>query len=106
VGTPGASSILDVQVVQLADPQSKDLIPSTEVVDGEIQVSGGLLNPKGDADCDGAISSVDALAILRHVAGIGQAACVEAADVDCDGEPARWTRCWSAVRGFASRGYA
>jgi hypothetical protein len=40
----------------------------------------------GDADCDGAVDSVDALQVLRHVAGLGEPDCLAAADVDCSGE--------------------
>lgn len=57
------------------------------MTDGEVRVSGGPgTTPKGDADCDGEITSADALSILREVAGAGVADCGEAADVDCDGE--------------------
>ena len=57
---------------------------------------------KGDANCDGAVNSVDALGVLRHVAGLSvsqEAGCPEIGgalaaalevpevfgDVDCDG---------------------
>jgi hypothetical protein len=87
VGTAGAVTVLDVQVIELADLDSKDLLPRTEVTDGEIRVSSSPAAAlKGDADCDGQISSLDALAILRDVAGSGEAGCGQAADVDCDGE--------------------
>ena len=85
LGAPGASTVLDVQVVELADLGSADLVPQTEVTDGEIRVSNGGAVPRGDADCDGEVDSVDALEILRDVAGEGDAACREAADVNCDG---------------------
>jgi uncharacterized protein YkwD len=40
----------------------------------------------GDADCDGAITSVDALNVLRDAAGLGAAGCIPAGNVDCDGD--------------------
>jgi hypothetical protein len=39
----------------------------------------------GDADCDGAVDSVDALQVLRFVAGLSEPDCLAAADVDCSG---------------------
>jgi hypothetical protein len=44
--------------------------------------------PLGDVDCDFETDSVDALQVLRYVAGVGPfAACLDAAgDADCDGE--------------------
>lgn len=41
---------------------------------------------QGDVDCSGGTDALDALALLRDLAGIGQPpACLEAADVDCNG---------------------
>jgi hypothetical protein len=40
---------------------------------------------QGDADCNGVVNSVDALHVLREVAGLGAAACIERGDVNCDG---------------------
>ncbi len=41
----------------------------------------------GDADCDGLVTSRDALAMLRTAAGLPTAAgCMSVADVDCDGD--------------------
>lgn len=41
----------------------------------------------GDVDCDGAVDSVDALFVLRAVAGIPPPAeCIDAGDVNCDGD--------------------
>src|SRR3990172_1008249 len=41
----------------------------------------------GDADCDGTLTSTDALAVLRHVADIGpHASCLPDAAHDCDGD--------------------
>lgn len=40
----------------------------------------------GDVDCDGVVGSLDALAIVRGVAGLGgQGDCLNLADVDCSG---------------------
>ena len=39
----------------------------------------------GDADCDGAVDSVDSLQVLRFVAGLSEPECLAAADVDCSG---------------------
>jgi CSLREA domain-containing protein len=42
-------------------------------------------NFQGDVDCMGKVSSVDALLILREVAGLGSGPCAENGDVNCDG---------------------
>jgi len=49
-------------------------------------VAGGPPIRQGDVDCGGAVNSVDALAVLRNVAGLPvSAGCLEAAgDVNCD----------------------
>lgn len=86
VGDPGESTVLDVRIVELADLEYQDLVPQAEDIDGEIGVSSGPGAVKGDADCDGEISSTDALAVLRDVAGSADAPCGQAADVDCDAE--------------------
>jgi len=45
----------------------------------------GLILP-GDVDCSGAVNSVDALQVLRHVAGLAEANCLAAAgNVNCGG---------------------
>jgi TolB protein len=38
----------------------------------------------GDADCDQEVDSVDALHVLRHVAGLGDSACIDDGNVKCD----------------------
>ena len=40
---------------------------------------------QGDVNCDGEATSVDALFILREVAGLGAGACAGNGDVNCDG---------------------
>jgi hypothetical protein len=90
-GSPGSSTGLDIQVIDLFGLMSEDLTGQANVQDGEVSVTGGGPTPtpdpaKGDADCSGAIDSVDALMILKDVAGVDEAGCGEAADVDCDGE--------------------
>jgi hypothetical protein len=41
----------------------------------------------GDADCSGSINSVDALHVLRKVAGFsGEPACIAQGDTNCDGD--------------------
>lgn len=40
----------------------------------------------GDADCSEAVNTVDALAVLRSVAGLGHPACANLADVQCDAD--------------------
>ncbi len=42
----------------------------------------GLLS--GDSDCSGATTSVDALDVLRYVAGLGDSTCISLGDVNCD----------------------
>jgi len=42
------------------------------------------LRMTGDADCDHNIDSVDALFVLRHVADLGDSACIDAGNVKCD----------------------
>ncbi len=40
----------------------------------------------GDVNCDGAVNAVDALQVLRYIAGLSAAACLgSAGDVDCSG---------------------
>ena len=41
---------------------------------------------QADANCSGEVDTVDALAILRHSAGLSAAACEHLADVQCDGD--------------------
>ncbi len=41
--------------------------------------------PVGDANCDGTVTSLDAVFVLRYVAGIEETKCVDASDLDCDG---------------------
>jgi hypothetical protein len=44
-----------------------------------------LATPPGDADCNGAVNSVDALKDLRHVVGLPpDPGCINAGNVDCD----------------------
>jgi hypothetical protein len=85
IGPPGSVSPLDVQVIELSDMQYQDLIPQTEVTDGQVSVPAAA-QVKGDADCDGDVTSLDALAVLRDVAGKEAAPCPGPADTDCDGE--------------------
>jgi 5-hydroxyisourate hydrolase-like protein (transthyretin family) len=40
---------------------------------------------QGDVDCNGVANSVDALKVLREVAGFGEPPCAQAGDVNCDG---------------------
>jgi hypothetical protein len=43
--------------------------------------------PLGDATCDGTVDAVDALFVLRDVAGLGPTPdCIERGDVDCDSD--------------------
>ena len=51
--------------------------PSTSLAGAELQA---------DANCSGEVDTVDALAILRHSAGLSAAACEHLADVQCDGD--------------------
>lgn len=91
-GSAGSSTGLDVQVIDLFGLMSEDYTDQTTVQDGGVSVTGGGPTPtpdpaaKGDADCSGGIDSVDALMILKDVAGVDEAGCGEAADVDCDGD--------------------
>jgi hypothetical protein len=87
-GGAGASTPLEVQIVNLANGQAQDISSEAEVHDGEITVLGGPAPSlrMGDADCDGGIDSVDGLAILLEVVGRDEVPCRDAADVDCDGE--------------------
>jgi hypothetical protein len=48
--------------------------------------SSGPLQIQGDVNCDEQVTSVDALFILREVAGLGPAACAGNGDVNCDGD--------------------
>ena len=41
---------------------------------------------KGDANCDGVVDSVDAVSVLRYVAGVEESKCVAATDMNCDAE--------------------
>ncbi len=93
-GSPGSSTGLEIQVIDLAGLMSEDYTDQANVQDGEVSVTGDgpTVTPgpapaaKGDADCSGGINSVDALVILMDVAGIDEAGCGGAADVDCDGD--------------------
>ena len=93
-GSPGSSTGLDIQLIDLFGLMSEDYTGQANVQDGEVSVTGGGPTPtpdpalvdKGDADCSGGIDSVDALMILKDVAGVDEAGCGEAADVDCDGD--------------------
>jgi hypothetical protein len=40
----------------------------------------------GDANCDGLVDSVDAVYVLRYVAGVEESKCVAATDMNCDAE--------------------
>jgi hypothetical protein len=40
---------------------------------------------QGDVNCDDEVTAVDALFILREVAGLGAGACAGNGDVNCDG---------------------
>jgi hypothetical protein len=85
-GAPGAVTALDISLVEMTDMDYEDLVPQTEVTEGQIAVADGAAPLQGDADCDGEITSLDALGVLRHVAGIEQVACAGPADTDCDGD--------------------
>jgi len=95
-GPPGSRTPLDLQVINLANADVEDIAPETSVVDGQIQVLfDGEPTPspsppppvtQGDAQCDGDVDPVDALAILSAVAGGDPPDCAEAADVNCDGQ--------------------
>jgi hypothetical protein len=39
---------------------------------------------RGNVDCDGDVDVLDALAMLRSIAGLAESECAQAADVDCD----------------------
>ena len=76
--------------VQAALPDGPDSAEATlggEMGDGtQVQGSDIIgLTLAGDADCNGAVDSVDALQVLRFVAGLGTPDCLAAADVDCSG---------------------
>ena len=78
----------DVQAALPDGLDSAEAILGGELGDGT-QVRGsdliGLILA-GDADCDGAVDSVDSLQVLRFVAGLSEPECLGAADVDCSGE--------------------
>jgi hypothetical protein len=40
---------------------------------------------QGDVDCNGVVNAVDALKVLREIAGFGEPPCAQACDVNCDG---------------------
>lgn len=108
VGPPGSETALDVQVVNLANADVADIAAETGVVDGNIQIlSEGEPTPEptpppspepsprqGDAQCDGDVDSVDALTVLRAVAGVDEPDCVEQADVNCDGQVSAVDALW------------
>jgi WD40 repeat protein len=43
-----------------------------------------LIAKAGDANCDDGVNAVDALHVLRSVAGLGDSACIDAGNVKCD----------------------
>ncbi|HSP55279.1 MAG TPA: dockerin type I repeat-containing protein [Dehalococcoidia bacterium] len=52
----------------------------------DFQAQGTSTDILGDANCSGAVDSIDALAVLRAGAGLGQPACLmPAGDTNCDG---------------------
>lgn len=55
------------------------------VTDLDLELQPLTLLIQGDVDCNGAVTSVDALKVLREVAGFGAPSCPTAADVNCDG---------------------
>jgi hypothetical protein len=89
-GLPELKLTFDGAAVQAALPDGPDSAEATlggELGDGtRVQGSDIIgLTLAGDADCDGAVDSVDALQVLRFVAGLGAPDCLAAADVDCSG---------------------
>lgn len=89
LGTLEPGKLADVIVVD-GDPLSNvaDMANVTLVVlEGEIFPQPSALVPVGDANCDFAVSSIDAALILQHGVGLlPDLACVEQADVDASGE--------------------
>jgi hypothetical protein len=90
-GLPELKLTFDGAAVQAALPDGPDSAEATlggELGDGTLAQGSDIigLTLAGDADCDGAVDSVDALQVLRHVAGLGKPDCLAVADVDCSGE--------------------
>ncbi|HSP54901.1 MAG TPA: dockerin type I domain-containing protein [Dehalococcoidia bacterium] len=89
-GLPELSLTFDGAAVQAALPETGDTATATlngKLNDGtDLQGSDVVsLTLVGDADCNGNVNSVDALGVLRSVAGLGSPACLSSADVDCSG---------------------
>jgi hypothetical protein len=87
-GLPELKLTFNGAAVQAALPDGPDSAEATlsgEMEDGtQVQGSDIIgLTLAGDADCDGAVDAVDALQVLRFVAGLGAPDCLAAADVDC-----------------------
>jgi hypothetical protein len=76
-----------VQAALPAGPGSTEAILAGQMVGGmQIQGSDPVgLALTGDSDCNGAVNAVDALKVLRFVAGLGPSVCIDATDVDCSG---------------------
>ncbi len=84
-------TLLSLTFLALQGPES----PHAAVASGALSLTasqsasaGDVEDLMGDTDCSGIVTSIDALQVLRGVAGIGEPAqCLEAAgDTDCDSE--------------------
>ncbi|HET8944066.1 MAG TPA: hypothetical protein VFO59_04730, partial [Dehalococcoidia bacterium] len=89
-GLPELKLTFDGAAVQAAlpdGPGSTDAVLAGEMVGGmQIQGSDTIgLALSGDSDCSGIVNAVDALKVLRFVAGFGPSSCILETDVDCNG---------------------